>query len=114
VLQAATGKKTDLKTLGRKVHPMEDLFRQFKGWLEGTNDTLDKLSPAASEQSEREQQLQKAKVHVDQFNVSLLSSPLLSSPNLFSAIKKERNIVSISLLGCDCRRRQPQRRFEEA
>ena len=62
MFQIAAGKKTDLKALGRKVHPMEDLFRQFKAWLESTNDTLDKLSPAASEQPEREQQLQKAKV----------------------------------------------------
>ena len=42
---------------------MEDLFRQFRAWLESTNGTLDKLSPAATDQAEREQQLQKAKVH---------------------------------------------------
>lgn len=62
LFQVATGKKTDLKALGRKVLPMEDLFRQFRAWLESTNDTLDKLSPAATDQPERGQQLQKAKV----------------------------------------------------
>ena len=60
--QVAVGKRGDLKTLGRKVHPMEDLFHQFQAWLESTNLTLDKLSPAATDQAEREEQLKQAKV----------------------------------------------------
>ena len=42
---------------------MEDLFKQFRAWLKSSNGTLDELSPAASEQAERDQQLMQAKVN---------------------------------------------------
>ena len=41
---------------------MEDLFRQFQAWLEDSNSSLDQLSPAATDQTERGEQLKKAKV----------------------------------------------------
>lgn len=84
--QTATGKKADLKALGKKVHPMEDLFHQFRAWLESANSALDKLSPAATDQPEREQQLQQAKV-------DSLPTPLVSCFLFFF----------VSSLGC-CRR----------
>jgi len=41
---------------------MEDLFREFRAWLGATEEELGGLSPPARESSQREQQLQEAKV----------------------------------------------------
>ena len=60
--QLASDKKTQLRTLDRKVRPMEDLFKEFRAWLGATEKKLGDLSPPAGESGEREQQLQEAKV----------------------------------------------------
>lgn len=62
--KAISDKRMELKSLEKKVHPMEDLFKQFRAWLEDTNNQLDALSPVAIASPERDQQLQKAKVHI--------------------------------------------------
>ena len=60
--QAAANQKANLKALGKKVLLMEDLFRQFQTWLDSCKNSLDELSPAATDQTEREEQRKKAKV----------------------------------------------------
>ena len=63
--QAIASKRGDLKTLGKKVKPMEDLFQKFRSWLKETEAQLASLSPPSTEDPDRTRQLQQAKVHLE-------------------------------------------------
>ncbi len=61
--QGIASKKGDLKTLGKKVVPMEDLFQKFRSWLKETGSQLASLSPPSTENPGRSRQMQQAKVY---------------------------------------------------
>lgn len=61
-LQAVGSKRSDVKTLEKKVRPMEDLFQKFRAWLSEIGTQLSSLSPPSPQDGERSKQLQQAKV----------------------------------------------------
>ena len=64
MLQAIGSKRSDLKTLEKKVRPMEDLFQKFRTWLSEIGTQLSSLSPPSQQEGERSRQLQQAKVRL--------------------------------------------------
>lgn len=60
--QAIESKRSNLKTLEKKVRPMEDLFQKFRAWLLEMGTHLSSLSPPSQQEGERSKQLQQAKV----------------------------------------------------
>lgn len=56
VPQEAGEKQEKLKDLGRKLTPMEDVFREFRAWMSESEAELTSLSLPASEEGERSRQ----------------------------------------------------------
>ena len=57
-----TEKQASLTVLEKKVLPMERLFSEFTAWLSGSEVALGNLSPPATEEGERAEQLTTANV----------------------------------------------------
>ena len=63
-LQVASDRKQQLKSLERKIRPMEDLFREFRAWLQAAGGGLAALRPFGVEAEQRKGQLEQATVSV--------------------------------------------------
>ena len=58
----AKEKQQKLRSLEKKIRPMEDLFHEFRTWMSSTEEKLAALSPAAIKEEERREQLELALV----------------------------------------------------
>ena len=72
-MQRVSDKKSEMKALEKKIHPMEDMFAKFRAWLGESKEHLASLTPPPplSRDQERERILQQAQVCIDRCHMCM-------------------------------------------